>query len=81
MPDQTFPVESLHVLMFARAIGDENAVFRDREAALAEGLPDIAAPLTFVQPVRTWTASTRCVRGRGSRGSAPAATPARRIRR
>lgn len=49
MPDQTFPVESLHVLMFARAIGDENAVFRDREAALAEGLPDIAAPLTFVQ--------------------------------
>lgn len=44
-----FPVQSVHVLTFARAIGDENPVFRDRAVARASGLADIAAPLTFVQ--------------------------------
>lgn len=48
MGDQQFPVESINVLMFARAAGDENPIFRDRDAARAAGL-DIAAPLTFVQ--------------------------------
>ena len=47
--DEQFPVESLHVLTFARAIGDDNPIFSDREAARAAGLDDIAAPLTFVQ--------------------------------
>lgn len=49
MGDEQFPVESLHVLTFARAIGDDNPIFSDREAARAAGLDDIAAPLTFVQ--------------------------------
>ena len=49
MGDEHFPVESINVLMFARAIGDHNAIFRDRDAARAAGLDDIAAPLTFVQ--------------------------------
>jgi acyl dehydratase len=47
--DEHFPVESINVLMFARAIGDDNPIFRDRDAARAAGLGDIAAPLTFVQ--------------------------------
>lgn len=49
MTEPTFPIEATHVLMFARAIHDENAVHRDREAARARGLEEIAAPLTFVQ--------------------------------
>ena len=49
MSDEQFPVESIHVLSFARAIGDDNPIFRDRVAARAAGLDDIAAPLTFVQ--------------------------------
>jgi hypothetical protein len=49
MGDEQFPVESINVLMFARAIGDDDPIFRDRHAAEAAGLDDIAAPLTFVQ--------------------------------
>lgn len=49
MSDEQFPVESLHVLTFARAIGDNDPIFSDRDAARAAGLDDIAAPLTFVQ--------------------------------
>ena len=49
MSDEQFPVESLHVLTFARAIGDNDPIFRDRDAARTAGLDDIAAPLTFVQ--------------------------------
>jgi hypothetical protein len=49
MTDEVFPVEAMHVLMFARAIGDEDPVYYDRDAARAAGLDDIAAPLTFVQ--------------------------------
>ena len=49
MGDEQFPVESLHVLTFARAIGDNDPIFRDRDAARTAGLDDIAAPLTFVQ--------------------------------
>jgi acyl dehydratase len=31
--ERSFPVESGHVLMFARAIGDDNPVYRDPEYA------------------------------------------------
>jgi hypothetical protein len=43
-----FPVEAGHILTFARAIGDDNPVYRDEEAALAAGLGGIIAPPTFV---------------------------------
>lgn len=49
MSENSFPVQSAHVLMFARAVGDDNSVFRDRDVARAAGLADIAAPLTFAQ--------------------------------
>ena len=49
MAENEFPVQSAHVLMFARAIGDDNPVYRDLEAAEAVGLPGIATPPTFVQ--------------------------------
>jgi acyl dehydratase len=41
------PVEGLHVLTFARAIGDPNPVYSDPEAARAAGLPGVPAPPTF----------------------------------
>jgi hypothetical protein len=44
-----FPIEAGQVLAWTSAIEDENPVFRDRAAAQAVGLSDIAAPPTFVQ--------------------------------
>jgi acyl dehydratase len=43
-----FPVEAGHILTFARAIGDDNPVYRDPDAAEAAGLDGIIAPPTFV---------------------------------
>ena len=48
MSVEHFPVEPGHILTFARAIGDDNPVYRDEEAALAAGLGGIIAPPTFV---------------------------------
>ena len=48
-PDREFPVDRSLVRTFAHAIGEQNPVVFDREAARAAGLPDLAAPLTFVQ--------------------------------
>ncbi len=48
MSVEHFPVEAGHILTFARAIGDDNPVYRDEEAALAAGLGGIIAPPTFV---------------------------------
>ncbi len=42
-----FPVEAGQILAFADAIGDENPVYRDEEAAVAAGLGGIIAPPTF----------------------------------
>jgi acyl dehydratase len=42
-----FPVEASHVLMFARAVGDPNALFVDPERARALGYSDVLAPPTF----------------------------------
>ncbi len=44
-----FPVESGHIMMFARAVADVNPVYYDEEAAKAAGLTGIPAPPTFVQ--------------------------------
>ena len=41
------PVEREKVAEFARAVGEDNAVFFDREAAQQHGFPDVVAPPTF----------------------------------
>ncbi len=45
---QTFEVGREHIRQFADAIGDQNPVYRDREAAKAAGHPDVIAPPTFL---------------------------------
>ena len=49
MPVDKFPVESGHVMMFARSIGDENRIYYDEEYAIGSGQEAIIAPPTFVQ--------------------------------
>jgi acyl dehydratase len=44
-----FPIEASHVLMFARAIGDDNPVYSDEDKAKASEAGGIIAPPTFVQ--------------------------------
>ena len=76
-----FPVEAGHILTFARAIGDDNPVYRDEEAAVAAGLGGIIAPPTFVvagahfdpdYPLRPALGQAVVrVRARGHRGRRP----------
>lgn len=47
----TFPIEATHILMFARAIGDENPVYNDAEAAKNSEVGGIIAPPTFTASV------------------------------
>lgn len=49
MADYRFPVEAGHILMFARAIGDDNPVYADPVAAAAGEAGGIIAPPTFAQ--------------------------------
>jgi acyl dehydratase len=49
MSAKRFPVEAGHILMFARAIGDDNAVYTDEDAAKKTEAGGIIAPPTFVQ--------------------------------
>jgi acyl dehydratase len=44
---ERFPVEAGHVLTFARAIGDDNPVYRDAEVASASEVGGLIAPPTF----------------------------------
>ena len=44
-----FPIEEGHIMMFARAIGDPNPIYRDRAYAAASPLGTIIAPPTFVE--------------------------------
>jgi acyl dehydratase len=46
---ERFPVEEGHVLAFARAIGDPNPLYTDRDVALASAVGGLIAPPTFVQ--------------------------------
>jgi len=48
MAAKRFPIEASHVMMFARAIGDHNAVYLDEEKAKAGEAGGIIAPPTFV---------------------------------
>jgi acyl dehydratase len=50
----SFPVEEGKIRELAMAIGDENPVYRKREAALAAGHPAIPAPPTFVVVAGHW---------------------------
>jgi hypothetical protein len=44
-----FPVESGHVMMFARSIGDDNEIYYDEDYAKSTDQGAIIAPPTFVQ--------------------------------
>lgn len=46
-----FPVESGHILMFARALGDTNPIYHDEEYAAATECGGVIAPPTFVAGV------------------------------
>jgi len=46
--DQTYEVGREMIRKFADAIGDQNPVYRDIEAAKALGYPDVIAPPTFL---------------------------------
>jgi acyl dehydratase len=49
MAVERFPVERSHILMFARAIGDDNPVYRDEQKAKQGEAGGILAPPTFAQ--------------------------------
>ncbi len=44
-----FPVEAGHIMMFARAVGDDNPVYHSAEHARSTEVGHIIAPPTFVQ--------------------------------
>ncbi len=47
MAVERFPVEASHILMFARAIGDENPVYTDPASPEAAAFGGVIAPPTF----------------------------------
>lgn len=47
MAVERFPVEETHILMFARAIGDENPVYTDPSSPEARAFGGVLAPPTF----------------------------------
>lgn len=46
-PSAPYEVSRIKIKEFATAIGDDNPIYRDREAAQAAGHPDVIAPPTF----------------------------------
>lgn len=49
MVAKTFPIEAGHILMFSRAIGDENPIYSDEAYAMRTEAGGIIAPPTFPQ--------------------------------
>jgi acyl dehydratase len=49
MAAKTFPVEAGHIMMFARAVGDDNPVHYDADYASTTEAGSIIAPPTFAQ--------------------------------
>ncbi|MCP4750922.1 MAG: MaoC family dehydratase [Proteobacteria bacterium] len=49
MADVKFPIEAGHIMMFARAIGDDNQIYYDDEYAKTTEPGAVIAPPTFVQ--------------------------------
>lgn len=48
MAAERFPIEASHIMMFARALGDEDAAYLDAEKAKQTEADGIIAPPTFV---------------------------------
>ncbi|MBC2589702.1 MULTISPECIES: MaoC family dehydratase N-terminal domain-containing protein [Rhodococcus] len=48
VPPTIADVERGRIRQFAIAIGEENPIYRDREAAIVAGHPDVLAPPTFL---------------------------------
>ncbi|RFS86123.1 MaoC family dehydratase [Actinomadura spongiicola] len=46
-PSEPYEVSRVKIREFADAIGDDNPIYRDQEAAKAAGHPDVIAPPTF----------------------------------
>ena len=46
-PGEPYEVSRVKIADFADAIGDPSALYRDREAAIKAGYPDVIAPPTF----------------------------------
>lgn len=49
MPIDKFPIEAGHIMMFARAIGDDNQIYYNEDYAKGTEPQQIVAPPTFVQ--------------------------------
>jgi acyl dehydratase len=49
MATSKFPIEAGHIMMFARAIGDENPIYFDAEYGERMGLGGVIAPPTYLQ--------------------------------
>jgi hypothetical protein len=49
MTAPVFPIEAGHIMMFARAIGDENPIYFDAEYGEKVGLGGVIAPPTYLQ--------------------------------
>ena len=49
MKEFRFPIEGSHVLMFARSLGDENAIYADAEYAAGQEVGARIAPPTFAE--------------------------------
>jgi acyl dehydratase len=47
-PVSVLPIERSRLQFFAKVIGETQAIYTDREAALAAGYPDLPAPPTFL---------------------------------
>jgi acyl dehydratase len=51
---ERFPIEAGHVLTFARAIGDDNPVYRDPDSTAAQEAGGLIAPPTFMAAGAQW---------------------------
>lgn len=49
MAVEKFPIEASHIMMFARAVNDDNPIYRDAEYAACTEPGAIIAPPTFMQ--------------------------------
>lgn len=49
MAVKKFPVETTHIMMFARSVGDDNPIYHDEEYAKKTEVGGIIAPPTFAQ--------------------------------
>jgi acyl dehydratase len=60
-PSEPYEVSRVKIAEFAEAIGDDNPLYHDRDAAQAAGYPDVIAPPTF--PIVITMAASRSAVG------------------